>query len=361
MRIGALLALALLAGCGGSLSKAGPATEEGVRNGPIAFERSARARDVDAVRRYMGGSARRPPPDRQILVRAPDGSVRLLARDAVHPAWSRDGSRIAFARRGRIWTMDAGGGHARAVTSGCGGACAYDDLPAFSPDGRRIAFERAYGPITPSPYRFEHYETAAGVELMVVAASGGTPRVVARWGRDPQPWEGAPAWSPDGRRMVLPLMTRNNPSKHTDLGTALFVLDAAGGAERRITPCALGAGYPDWSRDGTRIVFDSSGGHSANLYVVRPDGRGLTTVLTANKGRAGPTIIGQGFNPAWSPDGRRIAFAGQTDPCLSEGAVCAHVYPRWDIYTINADGSDARRLTAAPQYESDPAWAPAHG
>jgi Tol biopolymer transport system component len=361
MRITALLALVLVAGCGGSLSKVGPEAEHGVRNGPIAYERSEAARDVDATRRYSALPARRPPPNRQILVRSADGRVRLLARDAVHPAWSHDGARIAFARDGRIWTMDADASHARTVDSGCNGACLYDDLPAFSPDGQRIAFERVYGPFRPRPNKYEDPQLTAGAELVVVAASGGTPRVVERWGDDPQPWEGAPAWSPDGKRIVLPLVTRRHPSKHTDFGTALFVLNAGGGGERRITPWVIGAGNPDWSRDGARIVFNSFGGHGANLYVVRPDGSRLTKVLTPTKARVGGTIIGQGFDPAWSPSGRQIVFVGETDPCLSQGAVCAHVFPRWDIYTINADGSDARRLTTAPQYESDPAWAPAHG
>ena len=361
MRITAVVALVLVAGCGGSLSKVGPAAEHGVRNGPIAFERSASARDVDATRRYWARPALRPPPDRQILVRAADGHVRLLARDAVHPAWSPDGARIAFARGGRIWTMDADGSHARAVDGGCDGACLYDDMPAFSPDGVRIAFERIYGPLRPRPNQYEDPPLTAGAELVVIGTGGGTPRVVERWGADPQPWEGAPAWSPDGRRFVLPLVTRRHPSKHTDFGTALFVLDADGGGERRITPWVIGAGNPDWSRDGAHIVFNSFGGHGANLYVVGPDGRGLRKVYTASKGRVAGTIIGQGFDPAWSPSGRQIVFAGETDPCLSDGPVCAHVFPHWDIYTINADGSDARRLTTAPRYESDPVWAPARG
>jgi Tol biopolymer transport system component len=361
MRSATLLVVAVLAGCGGSTSKAGPAAERGVRNGPMAFERSAVARDPDAVRRYWGQIGGRPAPDRNILVRAPDGSLRVLARDAVHPAWSRDGARIAFQSGDRIWTMGADGGHRRAVTSGCQGACVYDDLPAFSPDGRWIAFERVYGPLRPSSNSVASYDVAAGTELAVVAATGGTPRVVERWAHDPQPWEGAPAWSPDGKHIVLPLMTFNHPSKHTDLGTALFILNAGRGGERRITPWALGAGNPDWSRDGARIVFNSMGGHSANLYVVRPDGSGVTKVFTTHRERAGATTIGQGYDPAWSPDGRQITFVGETDPCVTEGAPCSGVYPRWDIYTMNADGSDIRRLTSAPQYESDPAWAPAQG
>jgi TolB protein len=360
MRRAALLGLLALAGCGGSLSKAGPAAVQGVINGPIAFERSTGVRDPDALRRWWALSARRPAPPRQVLVRAPDGSVRLLARDAVHPAWSRNGARIAFERDGRIWTMDADGSHARPITAGCGGACAYDDLPAFSPDGRQIAFERVYRPIRKlGPYPIGD-QFAAGAELDVVPASGGTPRVVKRWAYDPQPWDGAPAWSPDGRRIVLPLVTQRPSSKHSSFGTALFVLSADGSGERRITPWVIGAGNPDWSRDGTRIVFNSFGGHSANLYVVRPDGSGLEKVLAAGKGRAGGSVIGQDFDPAWSPDGRQIAFVGETDPCRSDGPVCKDKM-HWDIYAIEADGSYVRRLTAAPQYDAGPAWAPAGG
>jgi Tol biopolymer transport system component len=356
MRTVALLGLVLLAGCGGALTKVGPDAGHAMRNGAIAFDRSPVARDPDAVRRYWAQLARRPPPPRQVLVRTSGGSVRVVARDAAHPSWSPDATRIAFTRGGRIWVMDADGAHARPVDGGCVAPCAYDDLPAFSPDGRRIAFVRLYGPIRLSGYRYDRSQLPAGAELLVVAAGGGTPRVVARWGKDPQPWEGGPAWSPDGGRIVVPLVSSRHPSKHTDLGTALFVLDVERGGERRITPWVIGAGNPDWSRDGRRIVFNSFGGHGANIYVVGSGGGGLTKVLRSGRARAGATMLGQGFDPAWSPDGRQIVFVGETDPCLSEGPVCAHVIPQWNIYTMNADGSAVRRLTAARRYESDPAW-----
>src|SRR5204863_519706 len=84
-----------------------------------------------------------------------------------------------------------------------------------------------------------------------------------------------PAWSPDGRPIVVALGSFAHPTRRSLRATALFVLDAAGGASRRITPWDLGAGYPDWSPDGSQIAFASEGGHSPSLYVVRADGTRL--------------------------------------------------------------------------------------
>ena len=322
-------------------------------NGTIAFERFASGRED-------GHSA-------QLFTRAPDGTVRRLTRfagGAWDPAWSPDGSLVAFERRhettrapDELFVMNADGSGAHAVTTGCTRAakCLGDDLPAFSPDGRSIVFERIYGPIVKRKLRFsdqrgsrETIEQASAVDLMTVGTSGGPPTRLAHWGLDPQPWDGAPRFSPDGRSIVIALGTASQPSPHSAIGTALHILDANGANARRITPWALGAGSPDWSPDGTRIVFTSEGGHTPFIYTVGADGIGLTQLTKNARGRDRISM-----QAVWSPDGRQIAFARST------GVVGRRFPPPMDIAVMNPDGTGVQVVTSGRALDLMPVWAPA--
>ena len=79
---------------------------------------------------------------------------------------------------------------------------------------------------------------------------------------------------------MFPLSTATHPTKQTPILDALNVLDIASGALRAITPLSLGAGDPDWSPDGTRILFNSEAGHSQFAYVVNADEPGYARSLT---------------------------------------------------------------------------------
>lgn len=323
-------------------------------NGAIAFERFASGRED-------GRSA-------QLFTRTPDGTVRQLtdlAGGAWDPAWSPDGALVAFERRherthapDELFVMNADGSGAHALTTGCTRAakCLGDDLPAFSPDGRSIVFERIYGPIVKRKLHFADsrhtpapLEEATAVDLMVVGLAGGAPTRLARWGLDPQPWDGAPKFSPDGRSIVIALGTSKQPSPHSAVGTALHVLDANGGNARRITPWALGAGNPDWSPDGTRIVFTSEGGHTPFIYTVGANGAGLTQLTKNTPGRDQ-----FGMQAVWSPDGTQIAFSQSTP-----GVSTRRFPPPMDLAVMNADGTGAHVLTSGPALDLMPVWAPA--
>jgi len=344
-----------LAGCGGaSLTKVGPVGRApSVRaNGPIAYERYAGASIDDS--------------SAQIFLRTPGGAVHQLTRvrgGAFAPAWSPSGTRIAFehgapAGRHLIYSMNPDGTGVRPLATGCTAAsrCVLDAFPAYSPDGERVSFERVYGPIVhrEDPGGGGTVDYAARVDLMVVDARGGAPTAIARWGTDPQPWDGAPRWAPDGTRLVLPLGTFQHHNMHTILGTALVVVDARGGAQQRITSWDLGAGNPDWSPDGQHIVFNSEGGHSRSTYVVRPDGHGLQRLLA---GGAALSHLGDTTAPAWSPDGRQIVFTTEPRRCGSLHLnACRNVAYTFDVYVMNADGTHVHAITSAPQFEARPAW-----
>ena len=134
------------------------------------------------------------------------------------------------------------------------------------------------------------------------------------------------AWSRDGRRLVI----------QRDVG--IFVINADGSGERWL---ASGRS-PDWSPDGARIVF-ADAYPSGGISVIGTDGSGLKLLLRGEFVQPGDSVE----SPTWSPDGRRIAF------------VRANYDEPWQIYVMNADGSDARRLlNDFIPTQAEPAWSP---
>jgi len=141
-------------------------------------------------------------------------------------------------------------------------------------------------------------------------------------------------WSPDRSRIVFETV-RND---HTEI----FMMKADGSAPIRI---AAGSN-PDWSPDGTRIVFQSGGA----IAVIKPDGSGMIR-LTQGESDG---------DPAWSPDGMRIAFSRRTRTVCRLlqffDVICAE-----DIYTIAPDGTGLANLTNitdATLRAREPAWSP---
>jgi TolB protein len=93
---------------------------------------------------------------------------------------------------------------------------------------------------------------------------------------------------------------------------------------------------PAWSPDGKRIAYVSAGGNSPlSIWVMNSEGTRRHRVTVANGGDT---------SPSWSPDGRRIVFA--------------YAHPISDICVVNADGSGRRRLTGDDSDNRDPDWQP---
>ena len=142
-----------------------------------------------------------------------------------------------------------------------------------------------------------------------------------------------PTWSPDGRWIAF-------NARSGDTGD-LRVIGVDGSGERVI---ASPAGMSAWSPDGTKIVFSGDPWFAtAGLFVVNPDGSGLTRLLSADFDEPLGNWLGY---PTWSPDGKSIAFIRAND------------YMFWPVYVVNADGSSPRMLEAPGASNFEPSWSP---
>jgi Tol biopolymer transport system component len=205
---------------------------------------------------------------------------RVVAKSATpsfgqRPAWSPDGRRIAFVCSAfELCVMNADGSGARMLTrTHWPSRREYHGAAAWSPDGTKIAF---------SSNSSGHYR------IYVVPAGGGRiERLGATAGGD----DSDPAWSPDG--MSLSFDSRKGRT------FAVYVAPTQGGAARRVSPAGADARHPDWSPDSRWIAFSSRGRKGSRIELVRPSGQGLRQ-LTAGSSRDD--------HPAWSPDGKWIAF-----------------------------------------------------
>ncbi len=242
-----------------------------------------------------------------------------------HPAWSPDGTRLAFIRsptrygdfewsRARIYTMSADGS---GIIDVSGDVAASSQLvpPAWSPDGGRLAFVAAGG---------------LG-SLYTVGSDGSDPRRIA-WAATT-----APSWSPDGEELPF--------GWGDERESAIYTVKADGTEEQerwrgRADEHSEPISQVSWSTDGTELLFVAGG-----VYVVSTDGHrlrrlldqprvwwemGLNSVISNHTGR---TLA------AWSPDGSRIAVY-----YLEDTATRDYRDSGGQLFNIARDGTDLRIL-----------------
>jgi Tol biopolymer transport system component len=259
-------------------------------------------------------------------VRLPARRVRLTrARgNDFSPAWSPDGRRIAFrsTRDGNdeIYVMDADGRSQRRLTRNPD----EDRSPAWSPDGSRIVWASVRD---------------FNLDLWSMRADGSGERRLTEGGGNEYP-----TWSPHGSRIAFQSF-RDGP------GGEIYVMSADGENERRLTRNPASDSFPAWSPDGRWILFASTRFGSSDLFVMRPDGSQVTRLTDDPANEA---------FPAWSPDGKRIAFASDRDVTDEERqALPAEVPPPFQLYVMDADGGNVRRLSRGRGSDFLPAWQPA--
>ncbi len=297
--IGVIAALALLA-----TSEAALAVYPG-HNGRIAF----------VSNRDTLGTA-----NLEIYTMNPDGTdVRRVTFDPSpdeEPAWSPDGSHIAFSgvRDGQygVYVMDADGNNTRRLSEGR--LFNPTGAPSWSPDGTQVVFQGNTG--------------VTANDLYVVNADGAGQRKLTD---TPDVREFTPAWSPDGSRIAFSQLVP--PCTTVVCNFEIFTIDLDGSGKTRLTHDSDQDTHPDWSPDGTKVAYGTLDGVT-EVRVVSASG-------TDDVGFSPPAL---GYTPAWSPDGGQIAWSG-----FGQGN---------EINVMNADGSQQRNVSNSAAFDVQPDWQP---
>lgn len=288
------------------------------------------------------------------------------------PAWSPDGKRIAFERYDYetdttdIWVAGADGKRARPVLA----TWADEGNPRFTPDGKRLTFTS---------------DRAADADIAVANADGTNERFLVTgpsWDRDP-------SWSPDGTMLAYTSDGPGNPSVLSRAGAAretgaaaavnwdIYLVRADGTGLKRLTRSPADDVSPAWG-PANRIAFESDRSGDSEIWTMEADGTGAKQVSRHDDWDG---------DPDWSPDGAQIVYSsdrgGDTEifvtsvdgrdtiqvtrndvnddgpawsPDGSRIAYASNVADAWSIWVVEPDGSNVRRVTRSPADDEYPDW-----
>ncbi len=334
---------------------------------------------------------------------APDGSgdtripIDGLPDDVFHPTWSPDGSRIAFDTRSAdpsseeggnrdVYAVDADGSNLTRLTTEDG----WDYQPAWSPDGSRIAFVRSRP--TEDIWVMEADGTGQrrlthdasfdltptwspdGSQLAFVSNRSGSPEIytmdadgtnVTRLTHD-DAYEGSPAWSPDGSQIAF--------AGDVD-GSGLYLIDSGGGEVTRVVATShAGSLTPSWSGDGNAIAFVTQDTVDAQQQI---------RVLDVSAGTSSPIVSGVDLCcPAWShasatssidspsaegsdepdddqPTGTQHDQSGLASPRNGPIVFTGMSSQKGEhLFLIEPDGTGLRQLTSGSASDTHASWSP---
>lgn len=227
-------------------------------------------RDIVFASRYGGKT-------RLLKVSVDGGTPQWIAasgNDALYPAFSRQGNRLAWSRttdntdifRLALTASDPAHRLTNLISS-----TAYEISPRYSPDGKRIAFES---------------NRSGSSEIWVCGSEGENPICLTSFRG---PLAGSPSWSPDGKQLAIDCRPEGNAD--------IYVISSDGGHPRRLTTDPAEDIVPSWSQDGQWIYFSSH--RSGRLQVWKVEAAGGDAVQMTQQG---------GFDPVESPDGKWLYY-----------------------------------------------------
>jgi len=304
--------------------------------------------------------------DERLRLKTAPRQVTFDSRGPMNPVWTADGASLIFAAErgahGQLWRVAADG---KSAAVELGGDNAYE--PALDSTGRRIVYSRSTlvdslnairlcGPgCTPDPPRKLVYATklarnpslspdgrriafessrSGHMEIWVCDRDGSHPTQLTHMDGSPA---GTPNWSPDGSQIVFDARLP---------GSAIFVIGSAGGESRKLTSASTEDLVPSWSHDGRRIYFASKRTGELQVWSMSPDGSGARQITS-----------GGGFRPVESSDGRWIFYSKgaintsiwriPVDGGREEPVVDSLGY--WQNFSVVADGIYYVPTTEAPR------------
>jgi TolB protein len=245
----------------------------------------------------------------------PTGEGKTKVRRGQHPAYSPDGTKIAYAASdghdAEIYTVEAAGGRPFQVTDNIS-----DDFhPAYSPDGTKIAYSCSDG---------------HDLEICTTTATGGNSLRLTK----NDTLDFGPSWSPSGKRIAYSGLTRTD--------WEVFTVDARGrGGRLNVTNNGTYDYYPDYSPGGTRIAYVAKDTRDEDTEIRK---------IKATGGKPRPLTNNneEDLDPYYSPDGKRIVYTHYSEPDRPGKAA---------IYKIAAGGGRGVLVTANNGTGAlDPSW-----
>lgn len=197
-----------------------------------------------------------------------------------------------------------------------------DEFPDWSPDGKSIAFASAPLKGNEDGQYDIYVVNADGSNLTRLTENGGF----------------SPSWSPDGQKIAF--SRREGDEDHFTY--YIYIMNPDGTNQTKF----IEGLQPDWSPDGEKIAF-SARFISRRIFVINTDGSNLKMLTSPSETTLpdGKIRMTKDESPKWSPDSEKIAFMSTRNE-------------NWDVYVMNADGSNQTRLTNHPDHDMYPAWSP---